>query len=406
MNQRPHRLSSILWLLLAAACSSSPPPDAPDGSKDGGAGRDGPRESGSSDGMPPAMDGSDTDTATAPAPVPWAPSCSSLCPIFVDAIDLEAVSLALDRTRKRLYATINGVRGAISPGLAVIDPLNRRVIGTLAVGGLSRALAIADDDSSLWIAVDEANALRRLDLTTDPPQLGPLLPLPVEGSPQDPRTTIIGSMLVAPGRPRTVVASLRYDHVTGGPGVRLFEDGVVRAMLTPGQCSSDYLVPGPPGYLFGYGGGFGELCVLRVSDGGLEATHVDRMLQFPTFETSYTEGRLYNRAGEVFDASNPDQVMRLPRFPVKGPLLPQPGRRVLMISVGSDLPANSPSGLLRVLDGNTSPEVESMAIPTFVSNVSNLIQLDDDKLVMIDGFSNRTAWRILFLQHALIRRPP
>ena len=410
----PVRLTlALAWVLLplAAACSSGD-----DASSDGGdapsaaaeTGSDGP--GGSTDGtaeLRPADGGVVPDGGAAPdAPAAnhpaaaWAPPCSNPCPPFMDVIDLDVLSLALDRGRGRLYATMRGAMSPESEGLAIIDPMARRIVRTMAVGPAPRALALSDDASTLWIAVDGANAVRRLDVTTDPPQLGPLQPLPRYQRLMD-ELTAVGSMVVLTGQPRSILVTLTLPRLSSSFGAyAVLDDGVARPMPPSTDfCDSFRLTPGPAGYVFGSGNG-GDLCGLKIAATGVTVT---RHSGLGTGEPERIADRIYGRFGEAIDISNPDMPRRAGKFAFRGAILPQTARRVLMLSVSSDVLSGSP--LLRVLEGDNFTETGSVAVMGFRSTVSNVVQFDDDKIAMIEGSGGfGSAARIVFLQHPLIRQ--
>jgi hypothetical protein len=176
------------------------------------------------------------DVGSAPADA----DCTS-CPPVVNAIDLDVEDMVFDSGHSRLYASIHGADAPTAEGLAIIDPVMRRLIGTMKVGPGARALAISEDHSTLWISVEREFAIRRLDLTTTPPTLGPLVPLPPDETLSSYKT-VAGSMVVLPGTSRSVVVSMiELSHAFAD--VRVMDDGVARPMRPQTRADRFRAVP-------------------------------------------------------------------------------------------------------------------------------------------------------------------
>jgi hypothetical protein len=340
----------------------------------------------------------------APDAPPVDADCVS-CPPVVDVIDLSVEDLVFDSGHGRLYATIHGASAPNAEGLAIIDPVTRRILGTMKVGPGARALAISEDHSTLWISVEREFAIRRLDLTTTPPTLGPLILLPPDETLSEYKT-VAGSMVVLPGTSRSVVISMSFPDLSGDfADVLVMDDGVPRPMRPQTPGAPAVLTGGPPGYAFGYNAhsSLSELCALSISPIGLNQSCYQNLIRESlTRDITYSDGRIYAHDGSVIDVSTPDIPKPAGNFASRGALVPQPGRRILMFSAGFDL-SGSYTPLLRVLEADNFTQVTSAKLSTVGSGeFSKAVQIADDEIAAILG--GTTPSRIIFVKSPLIRR--
>jgi hypothetical protein len=339
------------------------------------------------------------ETGTGPVGAP----CTACLPV-VNAIDLDVLDMVFDSTHRRLYATIKGADAPGAEGLAFIDPVMRRVTGTMAVGPGARALAISADNSTLWISVEREFAIRRLDLTTTPPTLGPLVPLPPDGT-LSMYKTVAGSMLVLPGTSRSVLVSMIFPELSYSfADVLVMDDGVARPMRPSASGDPIQLTGGPPGYAFGYNThstGF-ELCALTISATGLSQTcHYDLIGSKFGDDVTYADGRIYGHGGSVVDVTTPNMPKRAGTFAFHGAVIPQPGRRILMLSGGFDLDGGY-TPQLRVLEADNFTQVTSADLPSLGSGeFHDGMQIADDEVAAIGRGSS--ASRIIFVKSPLVR---
>jgi hypothetical protein len=253
------------------------------GGGDGGAG-----QGGSGGGAPEVVCVSDDSTWTHPAGE-----------AFEAEID-RALHVVADRGRCRFYATTDGGDRAAPDRLVVLDE-EGRILDDLDAGFAPGAMAIAEDVSTLWLADREDGTLRKVDLTTDPLNVGPPITLPGAKN-----GWFAKHLAVVPGTDDVVVASM-YDPdlFPGSQFFNVLDDGVVR---DPQQAFYvDFVTPGPDGIVFGTTVGSTDytLSVTRVGSVEHEQTWFDDLLEPGTFFT-YGRGRLFVEGGRVVDVNDLD----------------------------------------------------------------------------------------------------
>jgi hypothetical protein len=319
----------------------------------------------------------------------------------IDVLDLNVQDLVFDPLRRRAYATLRAANLPDSQGLAIIDPFGRRVLSTMPVGASPAALALSDDRSTLWISVEGARAIRKLNLQVDPPALGPLVALP--RGPGIYGETTAGSLQVLPGTPDSVVVSLRhpltsYDYA----GLAVVDDGDgdgARFLTTSGYCDAARLTGGPAGYLFAYNRlttNF-AFCSVHIAAQPVALKSTENLLTNFDNDIVYRDGRVYAFGGEVIDVSDPEAPRTAGRFAFSGAVLPQANRRIVMMS-----PGRGATPTLRILEGETFTQVASVALPQLHGvEFGALAQIDDDTIMAeAAGFGDFS--RVAFVRSGLL----
>jgi hypothetical protein len=169
-------------------------------------------------------------------------------------------------------------------------------------GGDPGVLALSDDGSTLWVALDGTREVLRLSL----PGLTP-------GTRFSTGEDWVEDMEVMPGRPGTVAISLRNDCCSPRhEGVALWDDGVRRARSTPGHSGSNHIAFGESAaLLYGFGNetsptGFYTIQV--GGDGVAVARETHGLMTGGGGEVRYAAGRVYGTAGDVADAGRHEWV--------------------------------------------------------------------------------------------------
>src|SRR6266849_6677460 len=119
----------------------------------------------------------------------------------VRPVPLPANDLAYDRFSGRIYASVplGGIHGpgGAAGGVVAIDPETGTVAASAALDGGPGRLAISDDGRYLYVALNQAGAVRRLEL----PALTPGVQFSLGGSAGMPDGA--ADMAVMPGHPET-----------------------------------------------------------------------------------------------------------------------------------------------------------------------------------------------------------
>ena len=149
--------------------------------------------------------------------------------VWVYALALVVGDVAWDPVRGVLYASVRATDTRFPNRVIALDPMTGAVQRSVIVGSDPIKLALSDDMSVLYVALDGAAAIRRVDLTTFTAGL------------QFPLVTYLGRILYAddmavmPGNPGTVAVTHQvHGYSEGkGEGVAIYDNGVARPSVVP-----------------------------------------------------------------------------------------------------------------------------------------------------------------------------
>ena len=132
--------------------------------------------------------------------------------------------LVFDPSRGVLYATMNPT-GDAGNSVLTIDPTSATVTGALPVGSNPSVLAISDDGSSLYVGIDGAHSVCRVDLASM--TVGPLLSLVQNNADRNP--SIASQIAAVPGSSTQYVVSRTQRG--GFPGLSLYDGDTLLTTL-------------------------------------------------------------------------------------------------------------------------------------------------------------------------------
>jgi hypothetical protein len=292
-------------------------------------------------------------------------------------LGLPAGGIAYDRGRDRLYASLGAGSGARANTVVAIDPHTGAITGSVQVEGEPRALALSDDGTALWVALDSTRQVLRLSL-----------PGLVPGTRFSTGEHWVEEMRVMPGSPGTVVASLRNRCCSPShEGVAMWDDGVRRPRGTPDHTGANSIVFGETAdVLYGYDKETSptHLYTLEVRGDGVSVARVSTdALSLGRATIAYAGGRVYNASGFVADAARHEFVTYIPD-----------ARGQSSVAVDAELgrvyfAGTSFGDELQVYDINTFELLGSDYIDAAsqhpVNSVEVLLRWGTDGLVLIDG---------------------
>ena len=225
---------------------------------------------------------------------------------FDTFLELPVNDIAYNSTDGLIYASIPGYAGAnLGNSIAAIDPTTGVLQKTIFVGSEPNRLALSTDGTQLFVGLDGAGSVRRVDLTTDTAaeqfSLG--------GGPglYNPPYTAV-SVAVVPGQPNSVAV-----YGTNGV-VTIFDSGVARPNTSSGlETYFDQNVGA-----LAFGSSASTLYVTSNAIGGylykltIDATGVTASSQIGSGTSGntlqYDNGRLYPPTGVVLDATTGDTL--------------------------------------------------------------------------------------------------
>jgi hypothetical protein len=151
-------------------------------------------------------------------------------------IALPTRDLVYDRFRRRVYASVPSTGGRLGNSITAIDPLTGEIGPPIFVGSEPGRLALSADGRYLYVALDGAAAVRRVDLAAQTADLQ----FSLGGDDFGPY--YVGDMEVSPDDPQAVAISLFNKGLgPGHAGVAVYDNGVPRPRVTPRSMISDMI---------------------------------------------------------------------------------------------------------------------------------------------------------------------
>jgi len=212
-------------------------------------------------------------------------------------IELETTSLIADPVSETIFASVPGREVVIGNSIVPIDSAKGTLGTAVFVGSEPGALAISDDGTTLYVSLDGAFAIRRVDLTTMTAGLQFSLG---SDSYYGPNRAV--DIAIQPGDPEIIAVSTARNG-----GVVIYDNGVQRANATQGNAyridfsdSADTL--------YGYNDsstehGFREL---RVDSDGVTELYVwSDIIRGFDLDIEYADGRIYATDGTTVNPLGP-----------------------------------------------------------------------------------------------------
>lgn len=233
-------------------------------------------------------------------------------------VPLATRHLVADPVRQMLYASVPSSSAQYGNHVVAIDPTTGDVVWSVLVGSEPGRMAIADDGSRLYVILNGAPKVARIDIASHTRDLefdlGQGLFGPSQGE----------DIEVLPGQSATVAVSLRNTCCSPRhEGVALYDNGVRREKSTQGHTGSDRItVSGSATKLYGYNNEtteFGFRSILVTDDGLVEETVRGGIISGFGVDIEFSGGRVYATNGVVVD---PVAMVRVGTIPASGIVRP------------------------------------------------------------------------------------
>jgi hypothetical protein len=292
---------------------------------------------------------------------------ASASPAFAQTwstVSLSTKDLAYSPLTQRLYATTPA-----NNSVQEIDPFTGALLRSLFVGSQPNKLAVSDTGSHMYVGLDGAAAVARVNLATFTVDLqfsvgvddfsGPLLP---------------HDIAVQPGNPNVLAVVRKPSNSSATRGVAIFESGVLRpAVTTDFYTVTELEFSATPSRLYGYddfSSGF-EFSRLRVDGSGVTRNDsVGNLIQGYYTDIKFDAGRIYGSDGRAID---PEARVLLGTFPLGDPFrsLVRPNMATGAVHfITQTLGSNAPV-VLRRFDPITFLQVDEDILTGVVAPVSN-----------------------------------
>lgn len=312
---------------------------------------------------------------------------------------LQPSHMVYDRSRDRLYVTIQGGAPLYPNTVTAIDPRAAAVTASIPVGSDPNALALSNDASTLWVGMDGAFAMRKVTLTGATPVVGPLHRLTGATSNGIYTASVyVQAILPMPDSPDTVAAL-----ASGGPNtLAVYDDGVPRANPNKVTSYPSFIFNGPPGQFYGLGStGFSDtLFWMRVLSTGIAQATFPGLLGGQGARALYKANRLYV-SGTAYDVSAPSTPTPVGTLSASGTLFDHTApNRIGMLS------QTSSSSVIRLINTDTlAQQGTAVSVPTSLLGTSDYVTdvayLGGDEVALI-AHGSFTPARVVLLHAPML----
>ena len=221
-------------------------------------------------------------------------------PVDVALSSLPANRMVYDSLRQRIYASVpsraGGVRGNT---VTIINPATSSIDASIPVGSEPDALTISADGQYLYVGLDGAGFVRRINLTTRQVDLSFALGADSFFGPM-----FAESLAVSPSNSNIVVVSREYSGIAPHhAGVAIFNNGVQLSNTTPRFDGSNVIAFASSSNLYGYCNeqtsyGFFRM---QVNNNGVTVLDETPGLINGHARIAYDSGLVYSTTGNVLD---------------------------------------------------------------------------------------------------------
>ena len=228
---------------------------------------------------------------------------------FIIANDVRTVELInndiiYSTFSQKIYATVSSTDGPMGNHLVVIDPVEGIIDTSIYVGSEPNKLAISNNGQYIYISLDGAAAIRRVDLATLTAGIQFSLGIHDFYGPY-----YVSDMDVMPGNPSIISVSRKFSHSTAFGGVTIYENGIERPTATWYGGSNVIDFSDDSSVLYGYNNsdsGF-EFNVMEVSDSGVVLiSQTDDLISGYNKDIEYADGKVFSTDGGIID---PDSLV-------------------------------------------------------------------------------------------------
>jgi trimeric autotransporter adhesin len=227
-----------------------------------------------------------------------APGGGTSAPIsFSTYLALKTNDLVYSSWSGLIYASTPSTAGSLGNRIVGIDPSTGNILSSVFVGSEPKKMALSSDGKTIWVGLDGAAAVRKVDLVT----MTAGLQFGLGGGPgiYNPPATAV-DLAVMPGSSDTVAVS-STNSFSSLTGIRIFDSGIAR---TNGYTASSLPIAFDPSgtKLYAYDSG---LLTLTIDATGVASySRASSGYGYYGGAIRYDNGRIYTSVGTIYDASN------------------------------------------------------------------------------------------------------
>src|SRR5262245_3775349 len=215
---------------------------------------------------------------------------------FVRVLNLPVNDIAYEKQSKKLFVSVPSRVGAGGNSVTEIDPATGALGASVFVGSEPNKLAVSDDGQTVYVGIDGAASVRRVNMATHTASTQFRL-----GVDQFSATAFTaGDLAVVPGNSNAVaIARIQPGLSPPGTGVAVYDNGVQRPNIANTIQGPSYIAFGSTAStLYGSLQFRGKLQKMTVDNSGVGAA--GSSVNFPG-ELQFENGLLYNDRGQVYN---------------------------------------------------------------------------------------------------------
>jgi len=145
--------------------------------------------------------------------------------VEVRRITLPTRDLVADPVRERIYASVPGTSAAFGNRIVRLDPVTGKVEASVYVGSEPNAIAIDANATVLYVGLDGAGRIVRVNLATFVPDLEFVIDSTAGAF-------LAENIAVMPGNPEVIAVERRFYQYAQDAGVAIYDHGVRRPHVT------------------------------------------------------------------------------------------------------------------------------------------------------------------------------
>ncbi|HEY6804279.1 MAG TPA: Calx-beta domain-containing protein [Pyrinomonadaceae bacterium] len=314
---------------------------------------------------------------------------------FVRVLNLPVNDMVYDKVGKKLFASLPSTAGPGGNSVTEIDPETGTLGNSVFVGSEPNKIAVSDDGQSVYVGIDGAASVRRVDVASHTAgvqiRLGSDPPIGVPFTAAD--------LAVLPGNGNAVAVARKQPGLSPpGTGVVVYDNGIARPNVgnAPGNNPIFLAFGATASTLYGTGQFSSPLQKMTVDAAGVTSNGSTSFAY--AGDLQFENGRLYNDRGQVYNPIT-DSIAGTFANAGNGPFVVDGSAGRAFFIVNGQTHGNAPL-TLRAYDINTFAAIDEITIDGVIGTPTSFVRWGSN------GFAFRTNNNQLFLvQTALIPSP-
>ncbi|HEX2166052.1 MAG TPA: IPT/TIG domain-containing protein [Longimicrobiales bacterium] len=260
-------------------------------------------------------------------------------------LPLQAHDLAHDHVRGLVYASVASDDPSYANRVVAIDAASGTITGSVLVGSDPGPLAITDDAQFLYVGLNEAPRVSRIDLDVF------AIDVEIDFSADQQLGTVYAEDIVAiPGAPLTFAASLRVANSSPShAGVVIYDDVTRRPVRTDGHTGANRITRGiTPSEIYGFNTETTEHGVRRIGifpDGLRELEVAGGLVETFYADLEFDGGLLFATTGSVIDAA---PLSKRGMIPQSGAIWPEVSNGRVFVAHDDQVSVYHPAALVLI----------------------------------------------------------